>query len=538
MLLDPLNSAGVTLKNTYLSRNDPGSDRLFSLLNLLLIVAILFAFQTLMDCGFINFDDEIYITKNKYVQEGLTKDGLAWAFTVDERSANWHPLTWLSHMLDCQLFGLRAGLHHFMSLLLHIINSSLLFIVLRKMTRATWRSFFVAALFALHPLHVESVAWASERKDVLSTLFALGTIYFYIKYVARKNLWIYLLALSLFVLGLMAKPMLVTLPFLLILVDYWPLDRLWSEEIIKTSNAGSKKPYYTWLMLEKIPFFVLATGSCIITYLGQKAGGAVESLSVLSLNIRLTNALVSYVLYIKKMLWPFDLAIFYPHPGMSPAWQIILAGIILILISGVFIFYWRSKPYLLFGWCWYLGVLFPVIGLVQVGNQALADRYTYISLIGLFIIISWGLRDFFKSLSHGYVFLFPGVLVLVFCMILTRSQVGYWYNNITLYEHAISVSKDNYLAHHNLGLALFKQKRVNAAIFHFKEAIKIKSDYGYAFNNLGATLAFLKRYKEAIPYFKKAILMNYDLVKANHNLELCLKQWKRKNNTTENINLN
>lgn len=360
---------------------------------LILILAIFTVFWQVRSHDFVNYDDDKYVTENRDVKAGLTTQSIIWAFTTTHAS-NWHPLTWLSHMLDISLFGLNPGWHHLTNLLFHIANTLLLFLILRGMTEEFWKSAFVAALFALHPLHVESVAWIAERKDVLSTFFWMLTILAYAYYVKHPVLRRYLFVLFSFLLGLMSKPMLVTLPFVLLLLDYWPLGRFQMEESGITRNPKkhkSKHPEYQKsialrLVREKTPFFVLAGFSSIITFIAQQHGGTVRSLEFLPVKTRVANALISYVAYIGKMIWPFNLAVLYPHPGTTlPMWQTILAGLFLLFISYLVIRKVKKLPYLSIGWFWYVGTLVPVIGLVQVGAQSMADRYTYIPLIGLFI---------------------------------------------------------------------------------------------------------------------------------------------------------
>ena len=363
---------------------------------LTLALATLISYSQVLNHDFIDFDDDMYVTRNENVQKGLTWQNIKWAFTTNQ-AYNWHPLTWLSHMLDCQLFGLKPAGHHFTSVLFHIANTLLLFLVFKSMTGNLWRSAFVAALFALHPLHVESVAWIAERKDVLSTLFWLLTMAAYVRYVRKPGPKWYLLTILAFAMGLMAKPMLVTLPFILLLLDYWPLARFQFGQNIKDTEW---KILYR-LFVEKIPLFIITIITSVITFIVPKGSGAVPGLKELSLMPRLTNALISYVKYIEKMFWPSRLAVFYPRAvDAIPTWQILAALLLLLIISGLAVWLARSRKYLLVGWLWYLGILVPVIGLVQVGDQAMADRYTYVSLIGLFIIVVWGLNDLLEKWKY------------------------------------------------------------------------------------------------------------------------------------------
>ena len=476
--------------------------------SLCLIVAIIIAYAQVSNFDFVGYDDQEYITENSHVQEGLTLESLIWAFT-SFHSANWHPLTWLSHMLDCELYGSNPMGHHWTNVQFHIANTLLLFFIFFKMTGALWRSAFVAALFALHPLHVESVAWVSERKDVLSTFFGLlmiGAYYHYVKEPCLKN---YLLVIILLCMGLMAKPMLVTFPFVLLLLDYWPLKRfhykndyfLQSE---RTTDYGSKGIYR--LILEKILLFIPVVILCILTFLAQQSSGAVKALGALSIKTRTANALVSYVTYVLKTIWPINLAVFYPHPGDSLlVWQIFGAA---LLIATACIWAVRTSkkyPYIAVGLFWYLGTLVPVIGLVQVGDQAMADRYTYIPLIGLFILIAWGVPDLLKKWNYRKIFLgLSAVVILSALTVSTLSQASHWKNGITLFENAVKVTEDNYKAQNNLGTALGPVD-LDKAIYHYKESLKIKPNYVRALSNLGIALYNRGDYDEAVLYFNKLL---------------------------------
>jgi len=492
---------------------------------LLLIVGTFTAFWQVQHHDFIELDDHVYITDNNHVQEGFTKKGIIWAFTTFH-VANWHPLTWMSHMLDCQLFGLRPGMHHLTSLLLHTANSVLLFLLLRMMTDALWRSAFVAALFALHPLHVESVVWIAERKDVLGAFFWLLTMWAYAHYAERQRFSRYLLALLFFAMGLMAKPMLVTLPFVLLLVDYWPLNRLQFGQPRNDSNLRIKKLSIYHVVWEKIPFFVLAGISSVLTLLAQQKAGALKTLDVLPLKIRTANALVSYISYIGKMIWPQNFAVFYPYPGIVPMWQTVGAGLSLIclsVLSAMLVRRERRFSYVAVGWLWYLGTLVPVIGLVQVGSQAMADRYTYIPLIGLFIIISWGFYDFVSSWKNQRIVLAISTGVVLFAlMACTWLQVGLWKNSITLFKHALNVTDNNYKAHNLLGIALERQGRPKGALNHYSEALRIKPDYAEAHYNIGKVFMRQGRLKESLGYYSEALGIKPDYADAHNNLGVAL----------------
>ena len=484
-------------------------------------------FWQVRNYDFVNYDDLDYITENQHVQAGLARDSIIWAFTTGHAS-NWHPLTWLSHMLDCQLFGTNAGWHHLTNLLLHIANTLLLFAVLKQMTAALWRSAFVAAAFALHPLHVESVAWISERKDVLSTLFWMLTMAAYLRYVKRPGVSWYLLALLFFALGLMAKPMLITLPFVLLLLDYWPLHRFQLGKTVKNGGRRKRKSVNTrsqWrvsyrLIREKVPFFILSAISSVVTFLVQQSGGAVAEISVFPLNIRITNAFISYLTYIEKMFWPSRLAMFYPHPGYkSSMWYALLAALLLLGISIWVIRLARKRRYLAVGWLWYLGTLIPVIGLVQVGEQALADRYTYIPLTGLFIIIAWGLGDLLAKWRYRKTVLGVSAMgVLLTLSICTNLQQRYWRNSTTLSEHALEVTDGNHVAHLCLADPLYKQGRLDDAVKHYTEALRVLYNYPRAHIGMARVLFAQGKLDGAIKHYNEALQIQPDSVEVLKNL--------------------
>jgi Flp pilus assembly protein TadD len=540
---------------------------------LFLIGATLAVFWPLKNNEFVNLDDGMYVTENLHVQAGLTLKGLSWAFTTT-RAGNWHPLTWLSHMLDCQLYGLKPAGHHLTSLLLHIVNTLLLFLVLKRMTGALWGSSFVAALFALHPLHVESVAWVAERKDVLSTFFWMLTMWTYVRYAERPRLNRYLLVLLSFALGLMSKPMLVTLPFVLLLLDYWPLGRFqfgkssdppnspthkWSptgKPVVPSSRLvganipyqktnsstgkplvflvpGSKKPqdqrsFALRLVLGKVPFFALAGVSSFLTFFAQQRGGAVGSLEAFPLESRMANALVSYVSYIGKMIWPHHLAVLYPYQDILPMWQVTGAGLLLVGLSALVILAARRRPYLVVGWLWYLGTLVPVIGLVQVGIQAMADRYTYVPLISLFIMMAMGVPDILAGWRHRRIVMAisAGLLLSIF-MIVTWSQVRHWQNDFTLFGHTVEVTSNNSLIHNNLGVVLARQGKTQEAIGHYTEALRIDPHYVDAHYNLGLALVRKGKTQEAIAHYTEALRIKPDFAEAHNNLGAALAQQGR-----------
>jgi tetratricopeptide (TPR) repeat protein len=500
------------------------------LTSLFLIVLILAAFEQIRNHAFINLDDNKYITENRLVQSGLTLGGLTWAFTATH-AANWHPLTWLSHMLDCQLYGLNPSGHHLTNLIFHIASTLLLFLVLRRMTGTLWKSCFVAALFALHPLHVESVAWVAERKDVLSAFFWMLTMWAYIRYVERPKLQRYLLALLFFALGLMSKPMLVTLPFVLLLLDYWPLGRF---QLIPSSmnpkslrskpkNNSGQISMVLRLIREKAPFFLLSALSSILTIFAQQKGGAMVSLEHYPFESRVANALVSYASYIGKMIWPSHLSIFYPYQEILPLWKVVGAGLLLTSVSVLVIRVVHKLPYLAVGWFWYIGTLIPVIGLVQVGSQAMADRYTYVPLIGLFVMVAWSAPDILAGWRHRRVVLsISAGILLSILMIATRLQVPHWQNSIMLFGHSIDVTSNNYLAHNNLGSAFMRQGKIQEAIAHFTEALRISPDDPEVHYNLGVVLQGQGKLQEAIIHFAQAVRIKPDYAIAHNNLGVAL----------------
>ena len=484
------------------------------------------AFWQLKDNAFINYDDNVYVTDNPQVKDGLSFSGLGWAFTATS-DANWHPLTWLSHMLDWQLYGANPRGHHLTSLFFHVVNTILLLLVLVRFTNRLWPSALVAALFALHPLHVESVAWVAERKDVLSAFFWLLTMWAYLRYVERPGAWRYLAVIATFTLGLMAKPMLVTEPFVLLLLDYWPLNR-WSPGAQRAIGQRKAKPApksatgrgALHLVWEKMPLFALAATSCAITLLVQKGGGAVASTDIFPFGVRLSNALVAYVTYLFKMVWPINLAVFYPHPGPDlPGWQIVGAGLLLVACTSVAIRWARRFPYLPVGWFWYLGTLVPVIGLVQVGSQAIADRYTYIPLIGIFIILAFGSADLVSGRRRWQIKLASFCsLALVICVIFTWIQVGYWRNSTSLFSHALAVTEDNFIAYDKLGLAYEDEGKNDEAIKMYSQAIRIDPDFSKAYNSLGRVYDKVGRIEEAVKMFRQAIHFNPKLAAAYNEL--------------------
>ncbi|MHC5182670.1 MAG: tetratricopeptide repeat protein [Planctomycetota bacterium] len=476
------------------------------------------AYWPVLGADFVNYDDDIYVTENPNVLEGLTLDGAKWAFSMDGYASNWHPLTWLSHMLDCELFGQDAGLHHLTNLLLHTANSVLLLLVLASMTRNLWPSAFVAAAFALHPLHVESVAWIAERKDVLSGLFWMLTMACYLRFTRRGSRSSCILTLVVFALGLMAKPMLVTLPFVLLLLDYWPLERLEFAQSINRLRAV--RPF----IVEKIPFFILAGASCVVTYISQQAGGAVTPIESLPFSSRLSNAMVSNVAYIVKMVWPADLAVLYPLKQI-PLWQSILALIAIAAITVAAVFCVRRMRHFVVGWLWYLGTLVPVMGLVQVGVQSHADRYSYIPLIGLFMAIAWAVADCCRGRARlQFLSIVAAILLLAGMVVGTRNQISYWKDSISLCRRAIQVTENNYVMHNNLGFALANSGQRDEAISHYRRALQIAPDYVEPLVNLGLLLPNAGQLKEAIGHLRRALQIDPDNIGALNNLGLALEK--------------
>lgn len=470
------------------------------LIALLLALVTLVVYLPVVQCDFINFDDPIYVTENRHVQDGLTWPGVKWAFTT-LHGANWHPLTWLSHMADDTLFGLNPAAHHFINVLFHSINTALLFIVLLRLTGAVWPCAWVAAMFAWHPLHVESVAWISERKDVLSTFFALLSLLCYTTYAKenrRRGFW---LALLYFCFSLMAKPMFVTLPCLLLLLDWWPLER-----IRPTRSDGRVWRQRLW---EKVPFFLPAIASCIVTFLAQRNGAAVLTLAQLSFGARLQIALIAYGRYLWNTFWPMNLAVLYPLPNHPHESYALAATLVLVLLSWVA---WRTRQvrgYFAVGWLWFLGTLVPVIGLVKVGSMALADRYTYFPLIGVFIVMAFGARDLvarFQPIER--LIRAVALLVLPVCIVLTENQIRYWHNSETLFSHAIAVTGDNANACINLGSALEVSGQLQAALAEYRKAARLADDSVDAHFDIANVLVKLGRTTEALPEFYRAIALD------------------------------
>ena len=481
-------------------------------------------FSPIIHHDFIRYDDHIYIIENDMVVKGLTHEGFIWAFT-NISAGSWYPLTWLSHMLDCQLFGLNPGGHHFTSLLLHSINALMLFYLFKRMTGAFLPSLLVAAIFAFHPLHVEPVAWASSKKDILSTFFWILTMWSYYYYAKHGGIKRYLVVLTFFLMGLMSKPMLVTLPFVLILMDYWPIYRLdigqssneLDSQAIQINPTYHLSTHFLKLIAEKIPLFILSLAFIFITYTTQKDYGAVIPLDSFSIFSRLANALISYVRYIYKSIMPIGLSVHYPLYASLPLWKIITSLLLLGTISFISIKFYRRYPYLIIGWLWFIITLVPVIGLIQIGDQSMADRYSYIPLIGLAIIFSWGLHHL---LENFLIKIFPILICILIIplFILTTIQLSYWQNGITLFRHAVELDNNNLRAHNNLGFALAIVGEAQEAIPHFYRALDNKKIEYEAHFNLGNAFQTLKQYDKAIIHYRAALAIDPDYLKASLNL--------------------
>jgi protein O-mannosyl-transferase len=474
---------------------------------LLLAVVTLGLYNPVNRHPFVNYDDDRYVAENLHVRSGLTWDTVKWAFTSTEQ-ANWHPLTWISHALDWSLFHSNPAGHHFTSVLLHALNVVLLFLILLGATRRAGPSLFVATLLAVHPINVESVAWVAERKNLLCTLFFLLTLKAYGWYAQKANWKRYTAVLLLFAAALAAKPMAVTLPFVLLLWDYWPLSR---AQGLSAKRKDKTEQLWIWLALEKLPLFMLAAVSAEITIRAQQAAAATRSIAQFPLNVRLENALCAYAMYLRKMIWPARLAPLYPHPGNTlQHWQIAVSALLLILITCA-VFRFRSQRYLPVGWFWFLGTLVPVIGLVQVGEAAMADRYAYIPLIGIFVMIAFGAVDFadLKKLSPASQ-LAPALIVLLALAFGTNRQIGYWQSSFDLWTHTLAVTKNNFVAEDNLGGALLFEGKPEEAFPHFVQAERINPRDPMSHNNLGAYFQSHGQILEAIKQYETVIALTSD----------------------------
>jgi len=475
--------------------------------------------------GFVGFDDVQYVSENPRVLQGVTWDGVKWAFSTGY-FFNWHPLTWISHMLDAQIYGTNAGGHHITSVLFHIANTLLLFGLLQRMTGKMWRSAFVAGLFAVHPLHVESVAWVSERKDVLSTLFGLLALWAYVGYAQRPRLGRYLAVVLFFGLSLMSKSMLVTLPFVLLLLDVWPLGRIavGGDAAGRPGLPKDQRPKAVRLAVEKLPLLVLTIASSVVTMIVQDPGGLIA----FPADFRIANAVVSYVSYILKMLWPAKLAAVYPYPDEMPSWWVFGSLLVLIVVTALVAAQLQRRPYLTVGWLWFLGMLVPVIGLVQVGSQAMADRYTYVPLIGLFLMAAWGVPELLERWPQRRIALPAAACIAILaCVVTARAQVHRWESDATLWRQALLVTTGNYVAHNNLGTFLAGQGKMDEALAHYAEALRVRPDYADSYYNIGVALDNLGRSGEAMAHYAEALRFRPGYPEAHNNLGALLHQQGR-----------
>jgi tetratricopeptide (TPR) repeat protein len=496
---------------TMLNKININSRKQILIVYFVLAIAALAVFWQVNQFDFISIDDDVYVTENSHVQSGITLDGFRWAFSTTYAEF-WHPLTWLSLMFDYQFHGLHAGGYHLTNLLLHIMSTLLLFWLFNRMTGAIWRSAFVAALFALHPLRVESVAWVGERKDVLSVFFWMLTLCLYIYYTEKPVIKRYLPVLLSFACGLMSKSTIVTLPLIMILLDYWPLSRFPGRDR-KLSETGIMKIIPLWQLREKIPFFILSAFFSIITYFAHYEPFTKNY----SLGSRIANALVSFISYLAKTFWPHDLAVFYPFSAQLPVWQVLGSALLIIVISAAVIITVRRLPYLFVGWLWYLITLLPVIGIIQIGNFALADRFTYLPSIGIGIMLAWGVPLLFKREEMRNKILFPAaVAALAILAIVTWRQCGYWKNSIELSNHTLQVTKNNYLAYNNRGIAYAKLDQYQLALEDFS-AMSSEEDYADAYYNRGIVYDNLRQYQNAIENYNKAINLHSNFIKAYNN---------------------
>jgi Flp pilus assembly protein TadD len=454
---------------------------------------------------FVNYDDDRYVINNPHLRQGLTADTIAWALTATEQ-ANWHPLTWMSHALDCSLFRLNPAGHHFTSILLHVVNAVLLFLLLIWATNRFGPSLFVAALFALHPINVESVAWVAERKNVLCTMFFFLTLWAYGWYARKPSYWRYLAVAGLFICGLASKPMVITVPFVLLLLDYWPLNRVAGAD----DDSRSSKLPWSMLALAKLPLFALSLASAVITMQAQQAGGAIRTTSEVSSGARIATAIWAYAMYLWKTIWPARLAPLYPHPGDSLAvWQVLVAAAVLLAISAM-VWRMRAHRYLLVGWLWFLGTLVPVIGLVQVGEAAMADRYAYIPLIGIFVMVAFGVADWADSKQLAFWPAIPAAIILLVLGFTTHRQIGYWQSNYALWSHTLAVTEDNFVAENNLGGALILEDREEEAHPHFEAAARINPKDPMSRSNLGIYLQKHGQIRDAVTQYETAVGLTSD----------------------------
>lgn len=490
------------------------------LIILFLVASVPIVYWQVHGFQFISLDDPLYVTNNNQVHKGLSLESIAWAFSLSKQGevTNWHPLTWISHMMDYQLFGLNAGMHHLVNVLLHIVNAILLYLVLRWMTGSVWKSAFVASIFALHPVNVDSVAWIAERKNLLSTTFWMLTLITYFFYTKKQNVLMYLLAIGAFCLGSLAKPMLITLPFVLLLLDYWPLGRLKIPQFSDDKATWSSfKHNALHLILEKIPFLILSVIFIYATILSLKYSGTIMASDLTPMDLKVKNAIVSYLVYMGKMFWPKDLSIFYPFPDIIPMWQVMGSILTLILISALALINYRKYPYFIVGWLWFIGTLVPVLGIIQAGLwPAIGERWAYIPYIGLFIIMAWSIPDLLVQMKHGTTIMIGSAIVVLMALGLrTWFQVGYWKDDFSLFSHCIQLNSDNYVAQVNLAIAYAIHGDSEKAMYHFQEALRIHPNDVLALDGLGRLYNKLGQHDKAIHFYSEEVRYNPKDIKAN-----------------------
>jgi tetratricopeptide (TPR) repeat protein len=482
---------------------------------LFIAVITLSVYGRVVTYDFVNFDDNLYVTANVNVQSGITLKSIIWAFSFNE-VAYWHPLSLISHMIDCRLFGLNPGMHHLINVFLHIASSIILFFILKQATGALWRSAIAASLFAIHPINVESVAWIAERKNVLSTLFWMLTMVAYVSYANRPAVYRYLAVMFFFVLGLLSKPMIVTLPFVLLLFDYWPLERIKPE---------SEKGILSKIILEKVPLIILSLISVVVSSFSLKYARIFVSQESVPFDLRIENAFVSYLKYIAKIVWPQNLAVNYPFPSAVPLWHIIGSVIFILAVSAFALSAAKKRGYIFTGWFWYAGTLLPVTGIMQGGLwPAMADRWAYIPVAGLLVLLIWGLHELFieRFKINKLLIYLTGIASLSIIVMAAYLQVGYWKNSYTLFKHALEVTEGNFLAHNNMGSYLLRLGRLEEAERHFLEALVINPHYEEALNNIGIISYSEGKYYEAIDYYLKALKVSPDYPDAHNNLGVAM----------------
>ena len=498
------------------------------LVGLVLVLFTLVLFSRARHFEFINFDDPLYVTENAHVQPGLTGEGLAWAFgRLHGEGTYWHPITWVSHMVDCQLFGAEAGGHHVVNVLLHAITALLLFQLLRHMTGALWKSAVVAALFAWHPLQVDTVAWVAERKNVLAGLFWVLTMLAYVRYAERSTPARYGIVILCFALGLMSKPVLVTLPCVLLLVDFWPLHRIRSAKQQargKSAEPGLRVVPLKRALLEKLPLLVLSLVSSLVTIAGHTQLGTMISEEEFPLGDRVANAIVSYGRYLLKAVWPANLSVYYPMPASWEGWQIALSFVVVMSITIAVLALRKRAPYLAVGWLWFVGALVPTIGIIQASTQAMADRFAYLPIIGFFVAIVWGCDDWLRRFGpqRARLAVAAAVVALIGASAVTWHQLGYWQDSRTLFSHALAVTRDNAVAQANLGSALEEAGHREEALTHFREAIRLKPQSPQAYNNLGNVLDDMGRFGEAVAAYREALKLRPGVALVHNNLGFTL----------------